>query len=697
MAYNINYTDSTNKGTITVEDGTVNQETSLGLPGRNSTAYGTVVAENFLHLLENFANATAPSNPVEGQLWFDTTPGVEQLKVYDGTTWTAAGGLKKAEEQPDAANSIVGDLWVDTDNQQLYLFSGSGWILVGPEFSQGLKTGASPDQIIGTDNITYNVIRVEVAAQTIAIISSDQFTPKTVISGFTQIKPGINLTASNISGSGIPKFIGTSEKAENLIVAGVAVPASNFLRSDQISTTDFGIKVKNNSGVVIGTGNQLTLGVEGNTGLVQHNLPGASIDFRVNNDGVQKTAIRLDATGNVGVNNPDPDETLDVQGTLGVSDNIFLNGLDQSTTFGNGALVVKGGVGIARNLNVGGDLKLTGNFVTANIVPDLNNNRNIGNELTKYDRMYANNFVGNLIGNVSGTVSGRAGSADKLSGSTNFTLSGDVSSNTIVFDGQTGGTNKIFTTEISNSFISTKEASATTQLDDEIIINRVSGDTGLKKVTARSILNEIPIAPTGMIVPFAGASEPNPQDVGGGTWLLCDGREVEQAEYPELFDVIGFQFKDATQISDGGFEFFALPDLRGRLPLGLDNMGGTDADVVTGLRAEELGNTGGSEKTQIRKENLPEHEHDMQADNGDQFYSISAVTKNAGSDPESIVYPSPTGTGAGQGLASSGGIAGYTPTTTEVVNQENVDLGSKIDVMNPFLALNYLIYTGKRQ
>lgn len=697
MSYNINYTDSTNKGSITVEDGTINQETSLGLPGRNSTAYGTVVAENFVHLLENFANATAPSNPVEGQLWFDTTPGVEQLKVYDGTTWTAAGGLKKADNQPDAANSIVGDLWVDTDNQQLYLFTGSGWILVGPEFSQGLKTGVSPDQIIGTDNVSYNIIRTEVAAQTIAIISSDQFTPKTVIPGFTQIKPGINLTSRDLSGKGVPKYIGTAEKAESLIVGGNTVVASNFLRSDVVSTTDFGIKIKNNNGVVIGTGNQLTVGVEGNTGLVQHNLPGASIDFRVNDDGTQKTAIRIDSSANVGVNNPDPDETLDVLGTLGVSENIFLNGTDQSTTFGNGALVVKGGVGIARNLNVGGDLKLTGAFITANIIPDLNNNRNIGNELTKYDRMYANNFVGNLIGNVSGTVSGRAGSADKLSGSTNFTISGDISSNTVVFDGQVGGTNKIFNTEISNSFISTKEASAVTQLDDEILVNRVSNDTGLKKVTARSILNEIPIAPTGMIVPYAGLNEPDPALVGGGTWLLCDGREIEQGEFPELFEIIKFQFKDATQITDGGAEYFALPDLRGRMPLGLDNMGGTDADVVTGLRSEELGNKGGSEKSQIRKENLPEHDHNMQADNGDQFYAISAVTKNAGSDPESILYPAPTGTGAGQGLASTGGIADYTATTTEVVNQDNVELGSKIDVMNPFLALNYLIYTGKRQ
>ena len=73
MAYAINYTDSVNKGTITVEDNTINSETTISLPGRFTTAYGQAISENFLHLLENFANSSAPQRPVEGQLWYDTT------------------------------------------------------------------------------------------------------------------------------------------------------------------------------------------------------------------------------------------------------------------------------------------------------------------------------------------------------------------------------------------------------------------------------------------------------------------------------------------------------------------------------------------------------------------------------------------------------------------------------------------------
>ena len=690
MAYTISFTDAVNKGTISIEDGTINQETSLQLPGRNTTSYGSVIAESFLHLLENFANNTSPSNPVEGQLWFDTTVGAEQLKVYDGTTWTAAGGLKKATTQPEAANSVVGDLWVDTDNQQLYLFTGSGWILVGPAFSDGLVTGATPTTVVGTDNLEYTIILVEVQAQPVAVISKDTFTPKTVISGFSTIKPGINLS-NNVFGLTNAKFVGTSEKAESLIVNNTTVPSSNFLRSDVISNTNFPIKIKNNGGLEVGQASQFQFSVEGQAGIVQQNTSGANIDFRVNDGGVIKTVMRIDSTTNVGINNQTPDEALDVTGNIQVSNQLFVDGTTQSSTFGNGAVIVKGGVGIAKNLNIGGDSKVTGTATFSNVIPDTTNNRNLGNELAVWKNVYATNFVGNVIGNVTGTISGRAGSSDKLASSTNFIMSGDVSADTVVFDGQVGGNTKTFNTTISNSFIANKPSRSSAQLDDEVLINRTSGNTGLARLTARALLNQVPINPPGMIVPYAGASVPATSVTGGGVWLLCDGSEVEQTQYPQLFAAIGLTYGTP---SDGGIAFFKLPDLRGRMTLGLDNMGGTNADVVTGLRAEELGNTGGTEDITIDVDNLPEHEHDLRAENGFQFYALSTVTKGAESPDESIEYNSPTGTNAGQAIASSGGVlkqfnddAG-TPFTT---------LGQAIDVMNPFIAINYLIYTGKQQ
>ena len=56
MTYNIRFTDNTNNTPLTVNDNSDNRETSLVFPGRNKKGYGVDIAENFLHLLENFAN-----------------------------------------------------------------------------------------------------------------------------------------------------------------------------------------------------------------------------------------------------------------------------------------------------------------------------------------------------------------------------------------------------------------------------------------------------------------------------------------------------------------------------------------------------------------------------------------------------------------------------------------------------------------
>ena len=92
--YDIPFTDQANKGNITVTEGSFNNtDTSLTFPGRLVSDYGEFVNTNFLQLLENFANVNPPANPVEGQLWYDTTENIDQLKIYDGTNWVSAGGL----------------------------------------------------------------------------------------------------------------------------------------------------------------------------------------------------------------------------------------------------------------------------------------------------------------------------------------------------------------------------------------------------------------------------------------------------------------------------------------------------------------------------------------------------------------------------------------------------------------------------
>ena len=667
MSYTVNFSDSVSKGSITVEDNTVNQETSISLPGKSTTSYGTVIAENFLHLLENFAKSSAPVRPIEGQLWFDTTVGTNQLKVYDGTNWVASGGLKKALNQPAASESITGDLWVDTDNQQLYLFTGTGWILIGPDYSSGLSTGAKPLTITGTDDLSHTVVQLEVNAKPIAIIATDSFTPKSTITGFSMIFPGFNLSTADITGAGVGKFYGTAEKAENLIVGTTSVAASNFLRADTTNIANFQLKVKNDSGIEVGSSGTFSVGVEGQAGIVEHKTSGSHIDFRVNNQGTTTAIMRLDSSSNVGINNLAPTEALDVIGNIKSSANVLADGTTDATSIGTGSLIVKGGAGVAKSLYVGTDLNVAGGVTAGSIVPTANNTDSLGATNNQYLNVYANNFVGNFTGNVSGTVSGTAGSANKLSTATTFAMTGDVSATSLSFDGQTGGTTKTFNTTVSNSFIADKTLTTTPQSTDEIIINRTTGSTGVYKITADQFLSSVATPPIGSIMSYGGANAPT-------GWVLCDGNEISRSTYASLYAVIGTQFGTPSNAS-----LFKVPDLRGRFPLGADNMGGTSAGRVTDMTADNLAGYSGTETKTLISDNLPDHQHDMKSTNNDQFYGIRNITATP-SDPAVIVYDGPTGSNTAQAMPNSGGVDGT--------------VGQSFSVMNPYLTINYIIFTG---
>ena len=83
MPYNIkNYKGST---VANVLEGTVNTQTSLNLIGQNYKNYGQLIAENFVHILENFSRDTAPSNPLVGQLWYKPTDGYLYMLDQDGS------------------------------------------------------------------------------------------------------------------------------------------------------------------------------------------------------------------------------------------------------------------------------------------------------------------------------------------------------------------------------------------------------------------------------------------------------------------------------------------------------------------------------------------------------------------------------------------------------------------------------------
>ena len=240
-------------------------------------------------------------------------------------------------------------------------------------------------------------------------------------------------------------------------------------------------------------------------------------------------------------------------------------------------------------------------------------------------------------------------------------MTGDVTSPSFSFDGQDQST-KTFTTSIANSFIANKPDSATSQVDDEILINRVSGTTGVYKVTRNNLFSSIPTYPVGGITMWGGAVAPL-------NWLICDGREVAIAQYQNLFNAIEYNFKDQTLVTAG---FFALPDLRGRFPLGLDNMGGTSANSVTSSAADNIGTHSGQQTQTIA---VTSEENDKL-----KGFTVSSTPN----DPETIQYDAPTGTGAGQAMPTSGGV----------LTGQSVPLGTPVDIMNPYMAVNFIIYCG---
>lgn len=113
MAYTIVKTD----GTVltTIPDGTINTtSTSIGLPGRNYAGYGETLDTNFVHTLENFAASTPPSNPLRGQLWFNTNNSTLYVCPADGTTsasnWLSLTSTSSGGTTTFGAVTVTGNL-----------------------------------------------------------------------------------------------------------------------------------------------------------------------------------------------------------------------------------------------------------------------------------------------------------------------------------------------------------------------------------------------------------------------------------------------------------------------------------------------------------------------------------------------------------------------------------------------------------
>jgi|TARA_R110000868_G_scaffold11459_2_gene56119 hypothetical protein len=247
MAYQINKTD----GTIvaTVADGQVdNLSTDLTLIGKNYSGFGEAFNENLIKLLENFSSTSAPTHPIKGQIWYDTSE--LKLKVYNGSSFIPVSSATISNTQPSTL--AIGDLWWDDVGGQLYFFDGTTPILIGPAYSntQGLS-GLKVDSILDTLNQTRVVTYLYNNGILLGIFAKDSFTPKNDIIGYSgSIGPGFN--AGTLAGI---KFDVTCTNAEQL--GGAA--ATIYIRRDTSNALEGQLRITTDLGLVVGSAGQLNL------------------------------------------------------------------------------------------------------------------------------------------------------------------------------------------------------------------------------------------------------------------------------------------------------------------------------------------------------------------------------------------------------------------------------------------------------
>jgi microcystin-dependent protein len=144
--------------------------------------------------------------------------------------------------------------------------------------------------------------------------------------------------------------------------------------------------------------------------------------------------------------------------------------------------------------------------------------------------------------------------------------------------------------------------------------------------------------PLGAVIDFWGSTVPE-------GFLLCAGQEISRSTYAALFAVIG------TNAGAGnGTTTFNLPDYRGRIGAGKDDMGGTAASRLTnaasGVSGATLGAAGGSQTVTLTEAQMPAHTH-----------SFSGTTSSSGTHTHTVVASDGT-------VEPGGGVSGSTPNIT---------------------------------
>ncbi|MEL0015239.1 MAG: hypothetical protein VW715_08490 [Rhodospirillales bacterium] len=246
--------------------------------------------------------------------------------MYTGAKWKPVGSTTNSTTSP--TNAVQGDLWFDTSNNQLYVYTGSVWTLIGPTSIAGSGvTQVVTETVQDNTGVNRSILKLVTQDTVVGIISNLAFTPSTTeanavaltAAGFSTVAQGIQLSAT-VSNA---KFRGTATDSDAL--GGIAV--ANFLRSDQNDSTTGHLEILNDNGLRIGAGSDIEMTMSGDNFSMANVTEDGDISFKVNDGGVTKTVMTMAGdtgdiriTGNLTI---DGDTVTSNTSTLTVEDNII--------------------------------------------------------------------------------------------------------------------------------------------------------------------------------------------------------------------------------------------------------------------------------------------------------------------------------------------------------------------------------------
>jgi len=320
MAYTINKTDGT--AIATVADGQIDSaSTSITLIGKNFSGFGEYLNENLVKLLENFAsNGVEPTPALTGQLWYDTEE--NRVKVYSGTEWKAVGTSALATTRP--LDISTGDFWFNTTDNQLYFYDGSRDYLIGPDYSvsQG-QTGFKVETIEDSARRNRTVATLYLAGGAFGFYSAIEFTPRFPIPNYSSnvIKIGFNPINDTF------KYQGTSANSDKL----GNVEAIFYARKNQTNIFSEQLTVSNDQGIRWGTGPQGQAGVEsGGDVYIRNSANNFKLALKVtkNNNSLTAMTIEPASTGDdiINIFPSNPNSLVNVGGDMVIAGDLTVQG-----------------------------------------------------------------------------------------------------------------------------------------------------------------------------------------------------------------------------------------------------------------------------------------------------------------------------------------------------------------------------------